>query len=116
VIVVSPDIARTKAPLKKESERGEDEQNPQLSARWLREARAVASLSHPNVVAIYDVGESEGRLWLAMEYVVALRSETSSGTPSSPCRAVFASSSRSHGRSKPRTAAASSIAISSRRT
>jgi serine/threonine-protein kinase len=42
----------------------------ELSARLLREARAVASLSHPNVVHIYDVGESGGRLYLAMEYVV----------------------------------------------
>src|SRR6187401_2140481 len=39
-------------------------------ARLLREARAVASLSHPNVVAVFDVGESNGRLYLAMEYVV----------------------------------------------
>ena len=71
VIVVSPDIAQTKGPLKKESERGADsDEKTQLSARWLREARAVASLSHPNVVAIYDVGESDGRLWLAMEFVV----------------------------------------------
>jgi eukaryotic-like serine/threonine-protein kinase len=42
----------------------------EFSARLLREARAVAALSHPNVVAIYDVGESKGRLYLAMELVV----------------------------------------------
>lgn len=42
----------------------------EFSARLLREARAVASLSHPNVVGIYDVGESGDRLYLAMEYVV----------------------------------------------
>lgn len=42
----------------------------EFAARLLREARAVASLSHPNVVGIYDVGEDAGRLYLAMEYVV----------------------------------------------
>ncbi|MDB4938828.1 MAG: serine/threonine protein kinase [Labilithrix sp.] len=42
----------------------------EFSARLLREARAVASLSHPNVVGVYDVGESGDRLYLAMEYVV----------------------------------------------
>lgn len=42
----------------------------EFSGRLLREARAVASLSHPNVVGIYDVGESGDRLYLAMEYVV----------------------------------------------
>ena len=52
----------------------------EFSARLLREARAVASLSHPNVVGIYDVGESGDRLYLAMEYVVGttLRSLASS--------------------------------------
>lgn len=40
------------------------------SARLLREARAAASLTHPNVVSVFDVGEHEGRVYLAMEYVI----------------------------------------------
>ncbi|MBI4612329.1 MAG: protein kinase [Planctomycetes bacterium] len=38
-------------------------------ARFQREGRAVARLSHPNVVAVYDVGEEGGRPFLVMEYV-----------------------------------------------
>jgi len=34
-----------------------------------REARALASLAHPNVVAVYDHGVLDGRAFLAMEYV-----------------------------------------------
>jgi tetratricopeptide (TPR) repeat protein len=37
--------------------------------RLRREARALAALSHPNVVAVHDVGEHGGQLFLAMEYV-----------------------------------------------
>jgi serine/threonine-protein kinase len=55
----------------------------EFSARLLREARAVASLSHPNVVAVFDVGESNGRLYFAMEYVVgsSLRALATDETP-----------------------------------
>lgn len=38
-------------------------------ARGLLEAQALAKLAHPNVVAIYDVGERDALLWIAMEFV-----------------------------------------------
>ena len=38
-------------------------------ARLLREAKAIARLSHPNVVVVYDAGEIESRVFLAMEFV-----------------------------------------------
>ena len=38
-------------------------------ARLVREARALAKLSHPNVVQVYEVGEYEGGVFIAMELV-----------------------------------------------
>jgi predicted Ser/Thr protein kinase len=37
--------------------------------RFRREAQAAASVSHPNIVQIHDVGEEQGRLYLVMEFV-----------------------------------------------
>jgi serine/threonine-protein kinase len=38
-------------------------------ARFEREARAVASLAHPNVMQVYDYGEDDGRPYMVLEYV-----------------------------------------------
>ena len=40
--------------------------------RFQVEAQAVASLSHPNIVSIYDVGQENGLPYLVMEYVKGL--------------------------------------------
>jgi TolB-like protein/Flp pilus assembly protein TadD/predicted Ser/Thr protein kinase len=37
--------------------------------RFYQEARAASQLLHPNVTAIFEIGESEGQMFLAMEYV-----------------------------------------------
>lgn len=45
--------------------RGDDE----ARERFLRESRLAARLQHPNIVAIYDAGELDGRLYVAMQLV-----------------------------------------------
>jgi eukaryotic-like serine/threonine-protein kinase len=48
----------------------------ELRQRFLREAQAAASLQHPNVVSIYDLGEVDGHLYIAMEFVQGADLET----------------------------------------
>jgi len=43
--------------------------NADFVARFIREAKSAARLSHPNVVAVYDQGADQGHVFLAMEHV-----------------------------------------------
>ena len=43
--------------------------NPDLKARFEREAKAISQLSHPNICALYDVGSQDGVEYLVMEYL-----------------------------------------------
>ncbi len=47
----------------------EDRQDQEAVARLAREARAAASLTHPNTVAIHDLGEVDGVFFMVMELV-----------------------------------------------
>ena len=62
----------------------------EFAERFVREARAAARLSHPNVVAVYDQGDDDGTVFLAMELIPGhtLRDVIRKESPMSPARAL----------------------------
>jgi serine/threonine-protein kinase len=56
----------------------------QFVERFRREAKAAAALSHPNIVSIFDRGETDGTYYIAMEYLEGpnLKELVRQGTPS----------------------------------
>jgi predicted Ser/Thr protein kinase len=46
-----------------------DAEHPSYRARLMREAQAMARLEHPNIVRVYEIGEADGRMFIAMELI-----------------------------------------------
>ena len=91
---------------------------PDQIERFRREARAVAQLSHPNVVAVIDAGEDGGYPYIVLEYVEGetLKQRIDRlGPPAGRRGGRLRDRDRARARRRPRPAA-SSTATSSRRT
>src|SRR5947208_4708034 len=67
VYLAEDEVLRPRVPIKilTDHHAGDD----QFVERFRREAKNAASLSHPNIVSIYDRGEAEGTYYIAMEYL-----------------------------------------------
>jgi serine/threonine-protein kinase len=64
--------------------------NDEFRERFIRESQMAATLQHPNVITVYDAGEDEGLLYLAMQFVAGtdLRRLLELEGPLEPARAL----------------------------
>ncbi len=63
--------------------------DPSVSQNLLHEARASSSLSHPNICTIYEVGETDGELYIAMELIEGKSLRDMSGDVGLPPESVL---------------------------
>ena len=63
--------------------------DPERRERFLQDARATTTLSHPNIATLYEIGEDQGQLFLAFEFVPGTAlNVVIDGRPLNPRRAV----------------------------
>src|SRR3979409_1001104 len=62
----------------------------QFQQRFIQESRLAASLDHPNIIPIYQAGNADGLLFIAMRYVVGpdLKAALSGDTRLTPSRTL----------------------------
>ena len=58
--------------------------DPGRRARFEREARTISGLSHPNICALFDIGDQDGIYYVVLEYSKGKPSPT--GSPKVRCR------------------------------
>lgn len=91
-------------------------QDPAFAERFAREARAMARLSHPNIVTIHDSGQTDGLFYFVMEYVDGANLRQTMQAGRLKPEEALAVISKSATPCNTRTTKASSTATSSRRT
>jgi len=63
--------------------------DPERREAFLRDAHAASALSHPNIAALYEAGEDDGRVFLALEFVPGeTLAQVVAGRPLNPRRAI----------------------------
>lgn len=62
--------------------------DPEIRARFEREADLVAQLDHPKVVTVYDRGLEDGQLWISMQYIDGIDAASVDPQKLPPTRAV----------------------------